>query len=57
MAKSHKVLSICALLLGTVNAFDAPAGQAFVSDLVARTEVTNAIALIWPRWSGRPATV
>ncbi len=36
---------VLALLLGTVNAFDAPAGQAFVFDLVDREDVTNAIAL------------
>jgi MFS family permease len=39
----HVVL--LALLLGTINAFDAPAGQAFVFDLVDREDVTNAIAL------------
>ena len=39
----HVVL--LALLLGTVNAFDAPAGGAFVFDLVECEDVTNAIAL------------
>ncbi len=39
----HVVL--LALLLGLANAFDAPAGQAFVFDLVDREDVTNAIAL------------
>src|SRR5918997_2831045 len=39
----HVVL--LALLLGTTNAFDAPAAQAFVFDLVDREDVTNAIAL------------
>jgi MFS family permease len=39
----HVVL--LALLLGTVNAFDAPAAQAFVFELVDREDVTNAIAL------------
>src|ERR671932_299859 len=39
----HVVL--LAFALGTANAFDAPAGQAFVFDLVARADVTNAIAL------------
>lgn len=36
---------LLALLLGTTNAFDAPAAQAFVFDLVDREDVTNAIAL------------
>jgi len=39
----HVVL--LALLLGITNAFDAPAAQAFVFDLVDREDVTNAIAL------------
>jgi MFS family permease len=39
----HVVL--LAFALGTANAFDAPAGQAFVFDLVERADVTNAIAL------------
>lgn len=39
----HVVL--LALLLGMVNAFDAPAAQAFLFDLVDREDVTNAIAL------------
>ncbi len=34
-----------ACLLGIVNAFDAPARQAFVVDLVDRADLTNAIAL------------
>jgi predicted MFS family arabinose efflux permease len=34
-----------AFALGTANAFDAPARQAFVSDLVDREDLTNAIAL------------
>lgn len=36
---------VLAFLLGTANAFDAPARQAFVVDLVPRDELTNAIAL------------
>ena len=36
---------LLALALGTANAFDAPAAQAFVFDLVDREDVTNAIAL------------
>ena len=36
---------LLALLLGTVNAFDAPAAQAFLFDLVDREDITNAIAL------------
>jgi MFS family permease len=36
---------LLALALGTVNAFDAPAGQAFVLELVERQDLTNAIAL------------
>jgi len=34
-----------ALLLGLVNAFDAPARQAFVSDVVSRENASNAVAL------------
>lgn len=34
-----------AFLLGTANAFDAPARQSFVVDMVPREELTNAIAL------------
>jgi MFS family permease len=34
-----------AFLLGTANAFDAPARQAFVRELVERDDMTNAIAL------------
>ncbi len=36
---------LLALALGTANAFDAPATQAFVFELVEREDVTNAIAL------------
>jgi MFS family permease len=36
---------IMALLLGTANAFDAPARQSFVVELVPREDLTNAIAL------------
>jgi MFS family permease len=36
---------VMALLLGTANAFDAPARQAFVPELVSREDMTNAIAL------------
>jgi len=36
---------IVAFGLGTANAFDAPARQAFVSELVPRKDLTNAIAL------------
>lgn len=36
---------ILALLLGTANAFDAPARQSFVVELVPREDLTNAIAL------------
>jgi MFS family permease len=36
---------VLALLLGTVNAFDAPAAQAFVLELVDRQDLPNAIAL------------
>ncbi len=36
---------LLAFLLGIVNAFDAPARQAFVADLVGREDLTNAIAL------------
>jgi len=36
---------LLALALGTANAFDAPAAQAFVFELVDRQDVTNAIAL------------
>ncbi|MBA3948066.1 MAG: MFS transporter [Herpetosiphonaceae bacterium] len=36
---------LLALGLGTANAFDAPAGQAFVLELVDREDLTNAIAL------------
>jgi MFS family permease len=36
---------VLATLLGTVNAFDIPARQAFVVDMVGRADVVNAIAL------------
>lgn len=36
---------VLAFLLGTANAFDAPARQSFVVDMVPREELTNAIAL------------
>ena len=36
---------LLAFLLGTANAFDAPARQAFVRELVERDDMTNAIAL------------
>ena len=36
---------VLAFLLGCANAFDAPARQAFVPDLVERQDLTNAIAL------------
>lgn len=36
---------IMALLLGTANAFDAPARQSFVVDMVPKEDLTNAIAL------------
>ncbi len=36
---------LLALALGTANAFDAPAAQAFVLELVERQDLTNAIAL------------
>jgi MFS family permease len=36
---------ILAFLLGCANAFDAPARQAFVTDLIERKDLTNAIAL------------
>ena len=36
---------VLALALGTANAFDAPAAQAFVLELVERRDLTNAIAL------------
>jgi predicted MFS family arabinose efflux permease len=36
---------VLAVALGTANAFDAPAGGAFVFELVEREDVTNAIAL------------
>ncbi|HYK76936.1 MAG TPA: MFS transporter [Daejeonella sp.] len=39
------VICIIAFLLGTVNAVDAPARQAFVSELVNREQLSSAIAL------------
>lgn len=36
---------VLAFLLGTANAFDAPARQSFVVDMVPKEELTNAIAL------------
>ncbi|HEY4186708.1 MAG TPA: MFS transporter [Polyangia bacterium] len=38
-------VDLFALLLGCVSAFDAPARQTFVSDLVAETHLSNAVAL------------
>ena len=38
-------IAAMAFLLGVANAFDAPARQAFVSELVDREDLTNAIAL------------
>ena len=38
-------IAVLAFLLGTANAFDAPARQAFVVEMVGRKELTNAIAL------------
>ncbi|MCE5312437.1 MAG: MFS transporter [Nitrospiraceae bacterium] len=38
-------IALAALFLGTVNAFDVPARQAFMFDLVGRADITNAIAL------------
>lgn len=38
-------LIVFAVLLGFANAFDAPARQAFVSELVDRADLTNAIAM------------
>ena len=39
------IICIAAFLMGTVNAVDAPARQAFVSDLVSREHLASAIAL------------
>ena len=36
---------VFAFLLGSVSAFDAPARQTFVSDLVGETDLSNAVAL------------
>lgn len=38
-------IAVLAFLLGTTNAFDAPARQAFVVEMVGRKELMNAIAL------------
>ncbi len=38
-------VAIIAVFLGTVNAFDTPARQAFMIELVSRDDLTNAIAL------------
>jgi MFS family permease len=38
-------VAVLAFLLGTANAFDAPARQAFVGEMVGRRELMNAIAL------------
>src|SRR5271157_4058592 len=38
-------IMVLAFLLGVANSFDAPARQAFVSELVPREDLTNAIAL------------
>jgi MFS family permease len=38
-------IAVLAFLLGTANAFDAPARQAFVVEMVGRRELMNAIAL------------
>ncbi len=49
---------VLAFLLGIANAFDAPARQSFIVELVDRDDLTNAIALIrpcliWQPWSVR----
>lgn len=38
-------VGIAAFFLGTVNAFDLPARQAFIAEVVGKTDITNAIAL------------
>ncbi|MCL4457385.1 MAG: MFS transporter [Nitrospirae bacterium] len=38
-------VGITAFFLGTVNAFDVPARQAFLAELVGKADITNAIAL------------
>lgn len=38
-------IALAALFLGTINAFDVPARQAFMFDLVGKADITNAIAL------------
>jgi MFS family permease len=46
---THKItvweLMVLAALLGVVNAFDIPARQAFITDMVERADLVNAIAL------------
>ncbi len=46
---THKItvweLMVLAALLGVVNAFDIPARQAFITDMVERSDLVNAIAL------------
>ncbi len=46
---THKItvweLMVLAALLGVVNAFDIPARQAFITDMVDRSDLVNAIAL------------
>lgn len=38
-------VGIIAAFLGTVNAFDVPARQAFLADVVSKADITNAVAL------------
>ncbi len=38
-------VALLAALLGTVNAFDIPARQSFIVELVGKSKLTNAIAL------------
>ncbi len=38
-------VGIAAFFLGTVNAFDVPARQAFIAEVVGKTDITNVIAL------------
>jgi MFS family permease len=56
MAKEWHIILLAALL-GLVNAFDAPARQAFVPEMVGKGDLPNAIALnshayLDPRWPG-----
>ena len=44
---------VLALCLGTANAFDAPARQAFVLEMVEREDLTNAIALNATMFNGQ----